>query len=263
MAVIYKVTNLISKKVYIGETKEKNPFDRWRRHINKFTKNSGCPALRDAVKKYGLQNFKFEILFFCFDDDRFKFEIQTIEKYNSLVPNGYNISKGGYGGGFINKKHTPETIKKIKDTLNKLYDNEDIRKKCSEKSKKILESIEIRNKIKDGIKNSEKWKKALEEKRVGGHGTLHTEEIKIKIRNSVNKYYAETIDKKELNIIKHRESMAKATGILVKQYSLGGILLNTYPSMSEAARQVGINKTTIGRCISGKFKSGKQFIWTK
>ena len=115
MAVIYRITNIISKKVYIGETKEKDPYRRWKQHMNTISKNKGCPALRDSVKKYGIENFNFEILFFCFEEDRFKYEIQTINKYNSVVPNGYNICKGGYGGGFTNKKHTDETKKKISE----------------------------------------------------------------------------------------------------------------------------------------------------
>ena len=110
MAVIYKISNKISKKVYIGETKEKNPLIRWKRHIETIKKGKGSPALRNAVKKYGIENFEFKILFFCFDKNRFHHEIETIKKYNSVVPNGYNILKGGFDG----KKHTPETIEKIK-----------------------------------------------------------------------------------------------------------------------------------------------------
>jgi group I intron endonuclease len=136
MAVIYRIINLISKKIYIGETKEKNPLTRWRKHLNNINKGKGCPALRDAIKKYEIDNFKFEILIFCFDDDRFKYEINYIQKFNSIVPNGYNISKGGYGGGFINKKHTEETKSKIKEHFNNLYaDNPHLKKEISERNK--------------------------------------------------------------------------------------------------------------------------------
>ena len=263
MAVIYRITNKVSKKVYIGETKEKNPFVRWNQHINNTLRNKGCPALRDAIKKYGIENFKFEIILFCFDEDRFQYEILYIKNYNSVVPNGYNICKGGYGGGFINKKHTPETIMKIKQTLKETYKDGVLSKKISERNKICMNTDQVKKKIKEGQLKSEKWKKAIEEKRVGGQGNLQTKESKKKISESLKKYWSENPEKLKINITKHRESMSKAVGIPVKQYSLDGILLNTYQSMSEASRQSGISKSMIGCCISGKSKAGKGFIWTK
>ena len=89
---VYKHINLINNKVYIGLTQQKAE-KRW---------DSGHgykrqPYFRDAIKKYGWNNFKHEILF---DDltkeEAIKKEIELIEKYksnNRLY--GYNISKGG------------------------------------------------------------------------------------------------------------------------------------------------------------------------
>ena len=100
MGFIYKITNKISKKCYIGETTEENPEERWKRHKYAISKGTGCPALRDAVVKYGLENFTFEVLIICFDENRYDHEKEYIKKYNSVVPNGYNILEGGAGGGF-------------------------------------------------------------------------------------------------------------------------------------------------------------------
>ncbi len=262
MAVIYKIVNLISKKVYIGESKEKNPLTRWKQHTKTIAKGKGCPALRDAVKKYGIDNFKFEIILFCFDEDRFKYEIDYIKKFNSQVPNGYNICKGGYGGGFINKKHTEATKEKIREHTKKMYiDNPDLKRQISETNKVLLNTPEMKEKINQARLNSDKWKKALEEKKISV--IKHTEDSKQKIRESVNKYYAENKNTNKTNIIKHREAMAKACGIKVEQYSLDGVLLNTFPSMGEAARSVKMSMGLIGFCLSGKLKTGKGFIWKK
>ena len=103
MGYIYKITNTITNKCYIGETKQSNPESRWKEHKNTIKNGTGCPALKDAVKKYGIENFKFDILLICFDEDRYKYEIEYIKKYNSQVPNGYNILGGGPGGGFEGK----------------------------------------------------------------------------------------------------------------------------------------------------------------
>jgi hypothetical protein len=37
------------------------------------------------VKKYGIENFTFEILIICFDEERYKFEMEYIKKYNSMA----------------------------------------------------------------------------------------------------------------------------------------------------------------------------------
>jgi group I intron endonuclease len=262
MAVIYKITNLISKKIYIGESKEKNPYTRWNQHVKTIAKNQGCPALRDAVKKYGIDNFKFEIILFCFDEDRFKYEIDYIKRFNSLVPNGYNICKGGYGGGFINKKHTDATKEKLRESSKKMYlDNPDLKRQISERNKVLMNTPEMKEKLKNSMLNSEKWKKALDDKRVGT--CVRTEESKQKIRNGVNKYYSENEKFDATNIIKHREVMARASGVKVGQYSLDGVLINIFPSIREAARIINSHKNSIQVCLSGKSKYGKGFIWKK
>ena len=47
----------------------------------------GCPALQDAVNKYGIDKFTFKILLICFDEDRYKFEIEYIIKFNLTFSN--------------------------------------------------------------------------------------------------------------------------------------------------------------------------------
>lgn len=71
MGYIYKITNKISGKIYIGETKEEDVERRWKGHINAIKHDRGCPAFQDAVRKYGIDNFKFEIVVICFDENRY------------------------------------------------------------------------------------------------------------------------------------------------------------------------------------------------
>jgi group I intron endonuclease len=101
MAYIYRILNKISKKVYIGITTYKDVKKRWNQHIQTASINKGCPALREAFNKYGIEKFEFSVILICFDEDRFKYEIEYIKKYNSVAPNGYNLTTGGQcGGGF-------------------------------------------------------------------------------------------------------------------------------------------------------------------
>jgi len=76
MGFIYKITNLITNKCYIGETTKADPEKRWMQHKNTIKRGIGCPALQSAVIKHGIDNFKFEILLICFDEDRYKYEIE-------------------------------------------------------------------------------------------------------------------------------------------------------------------------------------------
>lgn len=266
MGFIYKITNTISKKCYIGETVKPDPEKRWIQHKNTIKRGIGCPALQDAVKKYGIDNFRFEILLICFDEDRYKYEIEYIKKYNTLVPNGYNILEGGPGGSFKGKIHSDETKKKISENNKQKYiDNPELKKEMSERNKIIMNSQIVRNKICEGIKNSKKYQQMILDKKVGNFNNRpHTEETKNKIRESVKKYYGENQKNKrdQINIIKHRDAMAKSVGVKISQYDEHNNLINIFVSISEASRQTGITKSSIQNFV--KYNTiNRGFIWKR
>ena len=89
MAIIYNITNLINNKVYIGET-IRSLNARWTQHKNQAFCKKSNRYLYQSMRKYGLENFKIEVLEYCFIEDRFKREAEYIKQYNSLIPNGYN-----------------------------------------------------------------------------------------------------------------------------------------------------------------------------
>lgn len=261
MGYIYKITNNITNKCYIGETKQNNIEVRWNQHKNTIKNGIGCPALKYAVKKYGIENFKFEILLICFDEDRYKYEIEYIKKYNSQVPNGYNILGGGPGGGFEGKTHSEETKKRISEYMKQKYiDNPELKKEISERNKILMNSEIIKNKISQGMIHSKKYQQMIKDKKVRNiNNTLHTEETKNKIRESVKKYYNENQNN---NIVKHREAMAKSVGIKIGQYDLNDILINTFISFNDAYRQTGIPNSTIRKCVKDN-TTNRGFIWKK
>ena len=102
--IIYKTTNLVNNKIYIG--KQIRP--------NKNYLGSGL-ILKEAIKKYGRQNFKKEILETCNDkktlSEREKYWISFYDSRNKEI--GYNITAGGDGGStnnhWVNKKHTDDS----------------------------------------------------------------------------------------------------------------------------------------------------------
>jgi len=63
MGYIYRITNITNKKCYIGQTKQ-NVNRRWSQH-----KYGSATVIARAIKKYGKQHFKYEIICICFDND--------------------------------------------------------------------------------------------------------------------------------------------------------------------------------------------------
>jgi len=112
--VIYKITNTINGKVYIGKTKNQVQ-RRWQNHV-RLAKNGSTVALHLAIRKYGATNFSFEeIISVLNENDLDYFEIHFIKEFNSCLLNGghgYNMTFGGDGlsAGF---KHSQTTKDKM------------------------------------------------------------------------------------------------------------------------------------------------------
>lgn len=88
---IYKITNKINGKLYIGQTI--HPNRRWIEHKQKARHGQDLFPIHLAIKKYGEENFLFEIIEWTENYDNE--ERRLIKEFNTLCPNGYNIGKGG------------------------------------------------------------------------------------------------------------------------------------------------------------------------
>ena len=226
MGYIYKITNTVTGKCYIGETIQ-DYNRRWGKHINSLKYKEGCPLLKASMKKHGIEKFKFEILIICFDKDVVKYEKEYIKKYNSQTPNGYNVLSGGQiGQGMVGYKHTEATIEKIKEK-GRIFrqNNPDHFETYRDKHKESMAKVDISS----CLKNSEKFQKYIEKKR-----DHLSEESKKKISESLKKYYQNAINHKKP--IVNTLSMNKA----VLQYTKDETFVNEYISISEAGRITGV-----------------------
>lgn len=151
---IYKTTNLIDEKYYLGKHQTNN--------INDKYLGSG-KYLKRAIKLYGKESFIKEILF-VFDNeiDMNQKEKEIISEEIVLLEITYNLGIGGEGGAhFKNKHHTNETKEKLKqigenkklsDITKERISLSLIGRPCSEKTKlKLSESAKNRS---DEVKNS-------------------------------------------------------------------------------------------------------------
>ena len=117
---IYKITNKINGKSYIGQTT--NYQRRFREHRNKGYGEEPNKPLYNAFDKYGIDNFDFEVIEDLTENynEREKYWIQY---YNTLLPNGYNIEPGGeepplnIGENSPYAEHTKQQIEEIKELL--------------------------------------------------------------------------------------------------------------------------------------------------
>jgi len=88
---IYKFTNNINGKLYIGQSN-----DVWKRYKSHSHFNDDCP-FHKAIKKYRFENFSFDILEECVPERLDELEIKYIKELDSTIQNrnGYNCDGGG------------------------------------------------------------------------------------------------------------------------------------------------------------------------
>lgn len=100
MGVVYCARNRVNGKRYIGQTVYTLEH-RKRSHIHRaiHSKNPYNGLFMNALRKYGPDNFEWTIIFEDVPDDQLDlFEIDAIAVYNTIAPNGYNLSIGGSVG---------------------------------------------------------------------------------------------------------------------------------------------------------------------
>lgn len=144
--IIYKITNVINGKVYIGQTI--NSLEkRWKRHTWKSSLKRESMAISMAILKYGKENFIIEEIYKAISiHDLNDKEAFYIEEYNSISPNGYNLLSGGN-----NSYMSEETKTKISKSHKKRWESgfrisEETRNKLSESHKGWVPSEETRQK---------------------------------------------------------------------------------------------------------------------
>ncbi len=119
MPYIYKITNKINGKVYIGQTIN-NPLKRWEKHLSDAREKRPYP-LYYAMNKYGIENFSFEVIEECSFEELDDREIFFISQYNSYInspnSNGYNATLGGKSNTSFYFLPNKEEIEKLASTM--------------------------------------------------------------------------------------------------------------------------------------------------
>lgn len=231
--IIYKTTNLINGKIYIGKDKHDNP-----KYLG-----SGI-SLQNAIKKYGKENFQKEILEYCKSEDHMiEREIIWIRIFNSTDRAiGYNMTEGGTGGN-TRINYTEQQLSEYNIKLSNGVRN----------SEKYANSVENRR----GKRRPEHSKKLKE---MYASGEL--------IPHNLGKLTSE-ITRKKLSIAlsgksltdEHKAKIGKSKWKPVDQFDINGNYIKTYDSIKQAAVETNVNRDSIYGCCIGKYKQGGGYKW--
>lgn len=188
---IYKITNLLNNKIYIGQTTRSIKL-RFKEHIESAlydkTKNT---HLYKAIKKYGKNNFKIELIEECKNIEHLNEQEKFyIEKFNSLCPNGYNYLRGGLNCYSLTEEHILLISKPIKAV--------------NSKTKEIFYFISLTEPSKKGY-SAGSVSVAIKNRRIyKGYYWFHAEKeefLKNKLNNNIIpivKFYAKNIQTGEI-----------------------------------------------------------------
>lgn len=233
---IYKITNTITNKIYVGQAlnigkRQYNHFYLLNKglHVNQYLQNS--------FNKYGKDCFCFEVLEVCS-----KNELSIRECYwvNLLKTNN---RKYGYNAKIINENGSYSLSEETKKRIS----NSHIGIKHSEQTCKRLSEINKGKKHSDIVKE----KMSVSQK---NRNFRMSKEHKEKIINS-NKLRKNNLSKETIS----KMSISKSKSIL--QYSLEDELINEFKSITEANLVTGINIGNISMCLMNKRKTAGKYKW--
>lgn len=209
--VIYKITNKLDGQVYIGQT-VKALNKRRNEHFN-CDKNTPLYA---AIRKYGRENFTLEPLCSALKPEYLnELEVYFIAYYNSLTPNGYNLTAGG-DSAFKRSEHTK---KKQSNAMLGHTVSEETRAKISAS---LMGQVSPRK----GVTLSSETRKKISEVQLGKKASEVT-----KARMAAAKIGSKAYNAKAVMCIE--------TGMV-------------YGSTGEAARALGLQQTSISAVCLGK-----------
>lgn len=233
IAGIYKLTSP-SGKSYIGQSVNVNVRVRMYRGLH----CKSQPSIYNALKKYGFDNFSSEVLWSTNRQHMYTnlqllldiLEKKYIEKYD-CIDNGYNIMIGGDSYG----NHSSESKRRIAE------------------AKKIkVNQYDLNGKY---IKTWGSAKEACDKLHLNrGHVSQVCSGGRKSSGGYMWRFFVNTKDIKPV----HRRDSSRS----VVQYSLDGKFIKKWGSATEAAKGVGVTRSSISLACIGTYKSSAGFKWT-
>lgn len=244
---IYKITNKVNGKVYIGQSK--NIKSRWNSYKS-FVKNPNKKEpILIAMRKYGMENFDFEILEKCNIKDLDKLEKKYIKQYNSCRyfknSNGYNADEGG---SLKTSKRTGRIGRKV------MCITTGIEYETANEAERLtgISSSSIRRCCRGNMKQvkNTKWKYVEQENeldKINKKLQQYKNDIPIELYDLINEYIIKN-NKKEY------KTTANAKPVLCIETN------KLYPSVEKTALDFGVSSGSIRDVLIKRTKSVKSKI---
>ena len=167
---IYKITNKVNNKIYIGKHKHDIP------ELDCKYVASGTYINR-SIRTYGIDNFTIELIDVAYTVEELNDkEIMYIDKYDSIAPNGYNLTHGG--DGLLNPSQ------EVRDRMSKAK----LGTKRTEESK-LKASAKLR-----GIKKTPEWVEKVRASNRGKKPSNNTIEKSIEVHRNSKWYNNGTVE---------------------------------------------------------------------
>lgn len=285
---IYKITNKINGKAYIGQSV--NIYARWYQHKN----SADDTPFHRAIKKYGAEMFEWEILEECLPEQLDEREKHYVEKYNTYIcaenSQGYNLTPGGGSG-----KPIPVNQYDLNGNfIKKFYSAGSAATSVNKGVSQIMACCKHNCMSCGGYLWSFEGEKPHEYKNLGWFNKKSVDQYDLQgnyiqtfsSATEAENYINKNLVKKKVSkgqIIHCCEKDNTSSGgfmwrfhgdeapkpyvnryySLIKQYDLKNNLIAIYESLHEASRITNISKGNICNCLNGKRNQAGGYIWKR
>lgn len=270
--IIYKHTNTITNKSYIGYTSTTME-RRFNKHVQDAKRGSNQHFHR-AIRKYGTDCWVSEILHECSQLDKaWSLEREMIAAHNTLTE-GYNMTEGGEGTK--GRTVSDEAKQKSRERHLQFRHTEESKQAMKEKFTK-LRGRPVNQYTKDGTYIATYDSCILAAESLGNHnlsGAIH------QLCAGTFKRWRQAVvagfqwaffegSTSNINPAPNLREQAIAAMVArtanktkgVAQKTLDGVLIKTYPSAKNASKETGVCLTSIYSCCKGRLKKAGNYQW--
>ena len=265
MGVIYRITHSASGRCYIGQTVRDVQL-RWREHCNQ---TKGCIYLKNALNKYGVAAFTFEVLVDkeCTKEELNDLEVHYIKELDTRAPQGFNLRGGGDVQWIHNWTRQKMSLKKL--------------------GKKATDATRIKmSASRKGALNPRYGKPSWHRKAVSqytwdghfveSHDTLAAAAKYLNVSSGCSisaaakglqafahgfQWRWKVTSPTPTSIPPLQDKPVYSSSSQVYQYTHTGQLLNTHDSIQSAAACVGVKPKQITQATNGKSRTVAGFQW--
>lgn len=237
--IIYKITNKINGKVYIGQT-IRTIEERWHEHCKP---TSDCGAIANAIRKHGRDSFTIELVDTANSIEELNAKEQEyIGKFNTMRPNGYNLTTGG-----MNYARSEETKQKMSAHQIGAGNHRFGKKRTPEQNAKHAASVMGEDNHFFGKTHTKESKQKM--------SVAIKKAQSIKGHPRLGKTFSEESRKRMSEAQKGRPSPCRKP---IKCHETGV----TYPSLTETAKALGVSPSSICAVLKGKRTHTKGFSFS-